>query len=607
MKLFYFLVIFILVLQSSLIIYNTSGNDHYGLYNRDVFSYYIQVKASAVDMNPFNEPVLYDGKADIVRVPFSFPHFITGLITRFSSPGFAYLLLCIIGSGVYYGSLFLLGRSFDLNANVASVSAFVHYVLFQVLSQLPPLSLNQLGYVVRYFTFADQTLLHNGPRQYPHDMFFYPLLYTLLALTICGVRKIINREHITFWAIGLWVVLCMLLPFNYFYHWFEFMFILSATALIGLILKWSTIIDLCTKYRVVVIGVVGVYIFWIAVVLFQSFQFASKEGYLFSLMSGLTEARFGLFPQGALIRLFLWVSIALFIFRFQVHAVMLCIYLVACIVLLNMQLVVGKTIQPGHWLFGTDRVFAWLLILVIVNLASRWLAIRYRKGVMVSVLVFTSVFFVIQNTYSWGNFFENSRWPKERAELVQFLNQQKPGVLLVPELWLETDLLISTHHYAYLPRGAQSVVSLDDLWQRLTSAAFILGYSKEGLTSWVHTRAVRFFGFLYGSDIEFSSSLFFDPKTRDDVLSFESGNIIESDWERIDQYVKDTTQLVGKLDYVVLHRDETIPDALGDVLFENGDFVVLKAPVIVEKKWGTGVPVDEKPYPLVRKGLTSSQ
>lgn len=365
----------------------------------------------------------------------------------------------------------------------------------------------------------------------------------------------------------------------------------------GLLLSWWKLCDFFSGYRAVMVAGIVVVAGWAAILMFQNLQLIDEAGYRFALMGGLTEARFTLLPTGLLIRVLLWSSVVLIVLRFNTSSVLLAGFLVGCLVLMNMQWVTGKNIQPGHWSFGADRIIGWMVILLGVYIVRRYLPSRImmlKQGIL-----FISVLFFFAATWvSWRNFEVLSRWDAERTEVIEFLNTQPSLVVLVPEIWLETDVLIHTPHYSFIPRGAQSAVSAEEHWNRLTYAAVALGYSNEGFEQWLHTRSVRFFGMLYGTSKEFSSSFYYDPTRREGVLRFSAGQLPDWDNDLINKSLKVGLGATRPPDLLVLHADESrIPGE--NIVFENNKYRVSQVLPVSRMEWGQSLPVAERKYPLV--------
>ncbi len=337
---------------------------------------------------------------------------------------------------------------------------------------------------------------------------------------------------------------------------------------------------------------------WAGILLFQNSQLADEEGYRFALMGGLTEARFFLLPAGLLIRIMIWTVVILLVLKLKPDSVLLVFFLVGCAVLMNMQLVVSKNIQPGHWSFGVDRVFGWIVIITGAGLLQRY-AQRWVTKLTYPALTILIVMFGLQSFFSWRNFESLSRWDKERGELIAFMKTQPRAVFLAPELWLETDLLIHTQHYSFLPRGAQSAVSSEEQLERLAHSGFMLQYSEAGFIQWLHIRSVRFFGMLYGTSKEFSSTLYYTPQFQPGVIQFNDGDLPEWDRAVIETYRLSDRKLSKKLDWIILHRNEYTPTSPDEIVFKNEHYLVLKALPLKQKQWGNQLPGPEQKYPLI--------
>jgi hypothetical protein len=588
------LLVFVQIVCVVFFMHNQSTH---GLFNPDAFSYHVQWSKVAYTANPFTEAILADPSHDLVRLPFSMPHFLIGVVSAVTGPEIAYLFWSCIGVLTTYFSLFLFASALGFENKHAALVAVVHYTFSHVISQLPPLSGNQLSFVFDAFRLSGESILHFGPRQYPHDIFFYPLLYTLLSLTLNGLNLLRSNEQIPTRFLLLWGALCLILPLNYFYHWFQYGFVLVFIIGISVLLKWVHVPLLFKTHKNVLIVLGFVLVWWTAALLFQNTQLADQEGYRFALMGGLTEARFTLLPMGFILRAALWSILILILLRFDARSVLLAGFLFGCVVLMNMQVIAGKNIQPGHWTFGADKIFAWIQILIIARVVKKYLR-RWQGQIRGVALVISIVFFALFSFSSWKYFERMSRWDDDRVELITFLREMPQSVILAPELWIDTDILIHTHHFSFLPRGAQSAVSINEQLDRLTHAALILRYSKEGFIQWLHTRSVRFFGMMYGTRKEFSSSLYYNSSTQPDVIQFDEGGLADQDAEIIENYIRSDSYVSKRLDLIVIYRDEPKPFA-GKVIFENEKFIVLEAAELKSKAWGSERPIGERKYPLL--------
>jgi len=231
----------------------------------------------------------------------------------------------------------------------------------------------------------------------------------------------------------------------------------------------------------------------------------------------------------------------------------------------------------GHWSFILDDLFAWSFLLVGITLLRKLqVPLRLFKAGILAVFV---LFFITYSYLSWKHFLNLSKWNPQRTELIAYLNTLPRKIVLVPEIWLETDVLIHTRHHNFLPRGAQSAVAREELAQRLAHAAQLLGYSKEGFSQWIHTKGVRFFGMLYATSREFASSYSIDLAKKTEFTAYQQGNLppdVEATF--INMKTGDTPPKIGfqQPDLLVLHRAEAGDYLQREVWFENDKFLVLE-------------------------------
>ncbi|MBF0431510.1 MAG: hypothetical protein HQK83_09540 [Fibrobacteria bacterium] len=582
-----------------------AATSHYGLYNRDAFSYHIQWSQASRNLNIFSEPVLVDPDHDMIRLLGSFPPLIFAATNKYFNPFLTYAIWCCISILVIWWSLIAFSKALGFKGNTAVMVSLAYYAMGDLLAQLPPLSLNQVMFILDIFLLKPETIVHFGAFQYPHTFFFYPMFYGLLAMLIVGIRNIKDNIEISRTGLLFWTSLCLLLPVNYLYHWITMGVVIGSVLITGMSLKWWNLKKLL-KYKSVIIALFIILVVWIAVFVFQNVQLSNEAGRFFSLSNGLTESRFILFPTGLVIRIIFWVFILIYFVKFKPESILPSLYLIICFLMLNMQLITGKNIQPGHWTLGVQKMFAWCLIISICFILIPFIKKRFpvfrtkQRWLFTSGIVLLLFFVSIRSYASWHLFTRKSEMDSNRFELITFLKDLPMGVVLSPELDLETDVLLHTSQKTFLPRAQQSAVSHKECIERLAQAAFILGYSKQGFYDWLHIKGQRFFGVLYGTNKEFSSSLFYDPKTKGGVLEYQKGVMPIWDEEIIQTYQASPEPGKWKLDYLVLFKEEVAKDPLcahgGNVLFENQTYTVLEAPPLVswKKVWCSEVPYIKK-------------
>src|SRR5688572_9392298 len=121
------------VAQVAAIVYFVSDSSHYGIHNTDAFSYHVQWSKVAYSFNPFSEAIVIDPGHDIIRVPFSMPHFFLGITATVFSPFTTYLIWTCIGLLTTYFSLVFFAGALGFKNEHAHLAAFIHYTFFHVL------------------------------------------------------------------------------------------------------------------------------------------------------------------------------------------------------------------------------------------------------------------------------------------------------------------------------------------------------------------------------------------------------------------------------------------------------------------------------------------
>src|SRR5690242_20462516 len=115
--------IVLLLIQLGVVVYFMHDTQGHGLYNTDAFSYHIQWSKVAYTFNPFSEAIVADPGHDLVRVPFSMPHFLIGITSAISNPEVAYLIWSCLGLLSTYFSLVFFARALGFKPEHAHLAA----------------------------------------------------------------------------------------------------------------------------------------------------------------------------------------------------------------------------------------------------------------------------------------------------------------------------------------------------------------------------------------------------------------------------------------------------------------------------------------------------
>lgn len=332
---------------------------------------------------------------------------ILGFFAKITSVEAVFILADFILPAVIFLLLYRLIRQLKAEPGLAAVGSLGSLFIYQLLTKINPLDWLK----PTFFNFN---------RLIPPQLTFVFFLVFLLAL----VRSSI-------WS-GVWAGV---LAYVYFYHW--------SAAWVILLLK--------RQWRALIIaGFISLPYLWQAsqATLEQQWRFGRIEGHFFE---PLTTIRY------------LIVIGLVYSSRLPLAAKKL-FYSVfgAAIFLMNLQLVTGYTIAPGHWPSST---FEPLVPLVLVVIFGRFLIKHWH---LAAGLILAYAFMnQIRISQAWQSMY----WitPKEQ-QLFNQLNQLSEPVVLSLDKRINFFLPVLTTAKPYLPYGSYSSLTNEELWHRFICA-----------------------------------------------------------------------------------------------------------------------------------------
>jgi len=261
------------------------------------------------------------------------------------------------------------------------------------------------------------------------------------------------------------------LAYLYFYHWSASLMILAAAWALSLFISKSNSSRLFFA--------LAISLFISSYFLFKTFAYSDLVKQIsFGRLDGrffepLTSLRYGL--------------ISLFIFfiplKKTVKQLLLSIF-ISAIVLMNLQVIVGFTLAPGHWPHSTFEPLLVISSFIILSISfKKYFPDSWRVGLLVIPVLSYALFNQIKITHQWQSLYFLS---SSEVKLFNWLNQNTPpeSVVLTLDKRLNRYLPVLTSNNLYLPYGSYSQLSTDQLWQRINLAFSLFHLTREGMTSY---------------------------------------------------------------------------------------------------------------------------
>jgi len=538
---------------------------------------------------PWDDPVLSDPVNSIPRLAMLVPNSFLFIVRHWLGPQLTWIFAIAFGWIIFFviiRKLFILDR---LSAPLATILTILYISALPILADLPPLSLNQFTYLIKLaalrFGYGESWPLF-------YDSFFsyfsVPYFFGLVALTVHILTHVKEATSQAKFLKATWILLCVLMPIVYFFHFVQFVALLPVL-LAGLLMTKRVPAD---HAKVFLIGLFPwACLGWMAYYLWQTSLTSSSTGYEYMLSVGLQEHRSPLYSVGGLFRTGLFLLLALTVFRpifkkFLVPWISLGIYLEAPL-LQNIQVVLGKTIQPSHFGFLNPYAVALLWMGIGIFLWKEYLpnviAINSRDRLFVgTVLLIVAVsYHSLWNLTAWKSVVSKSELSPDTLALFDFLKSSHTlQVFLTNDVELESQILFLDSKNSFLPWGALSIVNPLERMQRAAYAWEVLQPSIP-FGQWLRVHSWQLFHMKYGADSMYSSTLWYDPQTHSQILAFNENFVLPEQENKLYLQVQDDSALPFRLDAIIYKEGETLPPCVKDqkVLFMNSSFVIYEPPV----------------------------
>lgn len=262
----------------------------------------------------------------------------------------------------------------------------------------------------------------------------------------------------------------------------------------------------------------------------------------------------------------------------------------AAIILMNLQLIIGFTIAPGHWPHST---FEPLLVLSGVIL----LATSFKKyfpdikplGLLIVPILLYAIINQFKITKTWQSLYQLTLAEKQ---LFSWINSQTlpDSVILTLNKRLNRYLPVLTHDNIYLPYGSYSQLSTDQLWDRINLAFSFYQFKPASLLDFLNQ--TQFVGQLFDQTYNYHyrrdlANLVFPSKIKARIadqhpvftfgVRYIPDNIKQANITKVSQLLKLPLKqrlCQYKLDYLLLTDSDkqlmtqTLPSDIFNLVFE---------------------------------------
>jgi hypothetical protein len=536
---------------------------------------------------PWGDPVLTDPDTTIPRLALIIPNSFLFVVRRVLDPRATWLFAVFFGFAASILAARWLFRVDGASSNVATFGGMAFVVFRGILSQFPPLTFNQLRYVL------DELLLTSDSRplfySYSVTYFIEPYFVFSAALTLYVLSNTMAqhtaRQRLL--VTVLWCVVAAFQPLVYFWHWLLFAGLIPVLCAA---MVWSGRASRDRVRRFMLGPFLIVAAVWVVYYIVQSAITASAAGQDYLLTVGYREGRFTQLEAGVIIRAVLLAAASIFLLArtpLKKSAALVigpAIY-VESLLLGNMQLLMGRTVQAEHF-NSLNTVGVTLFWLTVMIYGWQWLSNRFvtltASRLRYSVLVAGCVVMIAYNSAfqmrEWQRVIGEANVESETLELLAFFRDHAEiEVILTDDIVLESDILFMLGRRSYLPWGGLSSIHPIERMQRAHDAWQLL-YSADSDTSfalWLGTQEFHLFHMKY-----LKSTTAYDPETADEARAYRESDVFPEPERAFYNEIDTGSTIHYRLDAIIYRADQPVPGCLmpDALLFTNAAYVVYAAP-----------------------------
>ena len=493
---------------------------------------------------------IYETKSNLPFTQFLTP-LVLGLLARLiNSLDLIYLFGDLIMPIILFLLLYKLSYKLTSHYWGSILASLATLFLYQLSTKFPPITLDLMNSFWQRLTLKEPFLFafHRLIRQFS--------FLTFLLFLNSFYNSLTNTNKNNFIISG---VLLGLLSYIYPVYW------TSGMAIIIVSLCLLSLMHSKTKSKKLLIT------FFIALIislgfLLQQFNLGIEKQITMGRIEGrfiepITTLRYGLAA------LSIW-----FLVKKQPIKIFLSSIFLAAIGLMNLQLILGYSIDPGHW---PDTTFEPLLIyvffIVISSSLKRYFPDRWLTGlIVVPILVFASLN-QYQITAKWQ---DQYLLKTNETGLYNWLNQNSTpeSVVLSLDKRLNRYLPVLTHNNIFLPYGSFSQLSITETWDRINIAFFLHQLTPQDInqklfdTQFIGQLFEQYYNFDQNSPIDnysFPDNILTIIKQQHPVFTlgyrYIPDNLKSDSQEKVKQLQNESYHYLTclyKLDYALINQDD---------------------------------------------------
>ena len=373
---------------------------------------------------------------------------------------------------------------------LSAVTGLSTLFLFQLISKIPPVTKELAENFWQMITLKEPSSFYFN--RLPPPQFTFTIFWLFIISLYCTLTNK-NKPKIIFILPG---ILSGLLAYIYFYHWTASLVMIAVCLGFNLLVKNKIVAKRLLLTLLIALIISSGYFYQILSVnlIDKQFQMGRIDG---RFIEPLTTLRYGLLT-----------IIILWFIRQPALKQLLASIFIAAVVLVNLQVITGYTVSPGHW---PNSTFEPLVVIsagiLLVEIMKKLKIQKILK--LFWILIFPIFLYAVLNQS--GDAKSNSSLyylsPGEK-KLYDWLNTNSPpdSVVLSFDKMITRRLPAITHQYPYLPYGCLSQLSTGQIWERFNLAGSIIQLNPEYIrwlltTQFASYLFVDFYNYSWSSDL----------------------------------------------------------------------------------------------------------
>lgn len=399
---------------------------------------------------PFSgDAYLYETKNKIPFVQLV-PPLLVGYISRLTgSMEIVYLGGCFVFPIIIFFLIYKLIYLITKHYWGAIIGSFATLFLYQLTTKFPPITPSLFKGFIETLTL-NKPFVFSFNRLIPQQIGFMFFMIFILAFYLLLASSKKRWIYLTGISTGL-------LAYNYLYYWTTSMGVLCVAIFLCFLSGQKKKVN----KLIIALFIAGLTSFGLILQQFSApFDKQISEGRINGrFIEILTTLRYGIFS----LIITWWVKKPL-------HKIFILSFFLTAIVLMNIQLILGYTLSPGHWPSSTFEPL--LVIFTSILLCLKFKNIfpdKWKTGLLIIPILIYAILNQIKITRDWQSQYYLSQ---SEISLYRWLNQNtKPeSVILTLDKRLNRYLPVLTHNNLFLPYASFTQISNPEIWNRINLA-----------------------------------------------------------------------------------------------------------------------------------------